>query len=122
MKCIVCDSEFIKRTVWQKYCSTRCRYKYWDRKKIDGFEDYHKYQNIKKLYGMSREEYDKMYKRQNGRCAICGYKPTPPYRGLNVDHCHKTGKNRGLLCSYCNRKIIGAIEKIGLKKIINYLS
>jgi hypothetical protein len=46
-------------------------------------------------------EYDKLLLSQNGRCAIC---KKPPYtkKGLMVDHCHRTGTIRGILCSRCN--------------------
>lgn len=44
---------------------------------------------------------------QGGVCAICGQKETSTYRGkvrkLAVDHCHKTGRVRGLLCMNCNQ-------------------
>lgn len=42
-------------------------------------------------------EFDKMVETQNGLCAICGRQTT-----LRVDHCHTTGRIRGLLCSPCN--------------------
>jgi hypothetical protein len=50
-------------------------------------------------YGMSVEQYDAMVERQGGLCAICGRKPD---RSLCVDHCHQTGRVRGLLCIACN--------------------
>jgi hypothetical protein len=52
-----------------------------------------------KKYGLSDAEHSKLLLEQNGRCAICGYSN----RGLVVDHCHGTGKVRGLLCPTCNR-------------------
>lgn len=85
-------------------------------------KDYQFNRNLRRRYNMTREQYDKMHKNQKGKCELCGYEPMPPYRGLHVDHCAKTGKIRGLLCAYCNRKIIGAIEKIGFKNIANYLA
>ena len=42
----------------------------------------------------------KMYKSQNGLCLICKIDLT--HRKVNIDHCHKTGKVRGLLCVNCN--------------------
>ena len=77
--------------------------------------------NLKKLYGITVQEYDKMLKKQKGKCAICGKKPDKIR--LAVDHCHRTGKVRGLLCNSCNL----GIGKLGdtidrLKKVINYLS
>ena len=53
-------------------------------------------------YGITPERYAEMVAQQGGLCAICLSKPT---RGLDIDHCHATGKVRGLLCSYCNKAI-----------------
>lgn len=50
-----------------------------------------------KLYGISKETYLSMFLEQNDKCAICLDKTK-----LNVDHCHKTKKVRGLLCFNCN--------------------
>ena len=49
-------------------------------------------------YGISVEEYDQMFKNQDGVCAIC-HKPD---KVLCVDHDHNTGEIRGLLCAQCN--------------------
>lgn len=53
-------------------------------------------------YNMSGKEYQAMLDGQSGVCKICG---NPPKEGksLAVDHCHKTGKIRGLLCTSCNK-------------------
>jgi hypothetical protein len=50
-------------------------------------------------YGLSAADYNLMLARQDGVCAICKRSG----RKLCVDHCHATGKVRGLLCSNCNR-------------------
>jgi hypothetical protein len=54
-----------------------------------------------KRSGINAEEYNNWLDKQGGRCAICGEEP-PDSRGLAVDHDHKTGKIRGLLCYRCN--------------------
>ena len=57
---------------------------------------------------VSDKKYCQMLKQQKGVCAICGGTETAPHvtkstpRRLSVDHCHKTKKIRGLLCSKCN--------------------
>lgn len=60
---------------------------------------YQRKSNLKRQFGLSIESYNKLLERQHGVCAICGEKPSIE---LNVDHCHKTGQVRGLLCSPCN--------------------
>lgn len=52
---------------------------------------------VKRKYGLSKAEHDKMLWDQDRKCAICGEEAK-----LSVDHCHETGKVRGLLCSNCN--------------------
>ncbi len=49
-------------------------------------------------YGITLEDYYEMYSKQEGCCLLCG----DFYESLAVDHCHDTGKVRGLLCSCCN--------------------
>jgi hypothetical protein len=58
-------------------------------------------------YGMTQEEYDAMLEKQHGKCACCGRSNSGSansraYAPLFVDHDHKTGKVRGLLCHQCN--------------------
>jgi hypothetical protein len=56
-------------------------------------------------FGITPEEYDRMFSEQGGVCAICGRHPklsTGDQRRLSVDHNHDTGKVRGLLCYKCN--------------------
>lgn len=61
-------------------------------------------------YGLTVEQYDALLLRQNYRCAICrtdkpGNRRSRAIRAFSVDHCHKTGAVRGLLCQACNRAI-----------------
>lgn len=59
---------------------------------------------LKRDYSMTQEDYVKMLNNQKGKCAICGTeKPTGKWKVFAVDHCHTTGKIRGLLCNECNR-------------------
>ncbi len=58
--------------------------------------------DLKRTYGITIEEHKKMFQEQNGECAICGCKGDGRWKTLCVDHCHKTGKVRGLLCRSCN--------------------
>lgn len=61
--------------------------------------------NIRNKFGITAEQYYEMYDQQNGVCATC-HRPHAGYeKRLAVDHCHTTGKVRGLLCEACNRAI-----------------
>jgi len=53
-----------------------------------------------RTYGITHQDYQDMLEAQDGVCAICGQEEQVKERGLSVDHCHTTGKVRGLLCSY----------------------
>jgi len=57
------------------------------------------------LYGITPEDYDALYKKQNGCCALCGRHQSELTKSLCIDHDHKTGKTRGLLCLSCNRGV-----------------
>jgi hypothetical protein len=62
---------------------------------------------LKAAHGISSSEYQKMLEKQNGKCAICGTANPGGRMGLcgpvfHVDHCHSSGKIRGLLCHSCN--------------------
>jgi hypothetical protein len=53
-------------------------------------------------YGMTGDDYAFMYEYQQGQCGICKTPQSELKRALAVDHCHETGRVRGLLCSNCN--------------------
>lgn len=55
-------------------------------------------------YGIDVADYERMFAEQGGACYICGRAPEGK-RALDIDHCHTTGKVRGLLCSNHNRAL-----------------
>lgn len=67
--------------------------------------------NLKAKYGITAIDYEKMLARQKGCCAICGKHQGSLNKILCVDHCHNSGKVRGLLCDTCN-KFLGFYEKL----------
>ena len=75
-------------------------------------------------YGLTPDDYERMFEEQDGGCKICGHKPTGEKRDryLAVDHCHDTGAVRGLLCSACNSGL-GHFkdDPLLLEKAIRYL-
>lgn len=60
----------------------------------------HRDYELQKKYGITRVEYDTILAAQGGHCAVC-----PATEGLDVDHCHKRGKVRGILCGPHNRAL-----------------
>ena len=61
---------------------------------------------MERNYGISLSTYNRMFIEQGGVCKICSL-PQKSNRNerLAIDHCHETGKVRGLLCDGCNRGI-----------------
>jgi transcription elongation factor Elf1 len=58
---------------------------------------------IRNQYGITLKQYELMLDKQKFKCAICGKHDEVEGRRLAIDHCHTTGKVRGLLCGKCNR-------------------
>lgn len=56
---------------------------------------------LRRLYGLTPEQRDELLLAQGSRCALCR-SDTPYGKGWHVDHDHKTGKVRGILCGHCN--------------------
>jgi len=57
---------------------------------------------LKHQYNINPEYYDKLYKKQKGKCLICSKHQSELKGKLNIDHNHKTSEIRGLLCHACN--------------------
>lgn len=79
-------------------------------------------QALKRLYNITAEEYKERFNQQSGCCAICTKHYEDQPKAMAVDHCHETGKVRGLLCSNCNRAI-GLLQDNPdlLREAANYL-
>jgi Recombination endonuclease VII len=80
-------------------------------------------QRLRRQYGISAAEFDELIQSQGGGCAICR---SPVGDGIDrplyVDHCHKSGRVRGLLCSSCNFGIGKFRDDVALlARAIDYL-
>lgn len=77
---------------------------------------------IFKTYGITSEQYASLLRYQGGKCFIC-QRATGKRRRLAVDHDHKTGKVRGLLCNPCNRDVLGHLRDsvAALERAVTYL-
>jgi hypothetical protein len=102
-----------------KYPSSRCKTchnkKYNLGVKRQGRRNY----DYMRKYGITIQDYNNMYNALNGKCEICN----TYHKKLFVDHDHKTGKIRGLLCDLCNRGLGFFKDNIeSLDNAIRYIS
>jgi hypothetical protein len=120
-----------------KYYDTKKNTKYCKKRReifYDYYKNYQKKHNskeevklrkreysLKKKYKITIKDYDLMYEKQEGKCAICKKHQTQLKEILNVDHDHKTGDVRGLLCNRCNVGL-GYYEKSDINALENYLN
>lgn len=73
-------------------------------------------------YGLTPEDFERMWEQQKGTCPICEH-PLKRDKSTHVDHCHETGKVRGLLCVECNHLLGRAHDsQERLSNAIQYLS
>lgn len=82
--------------------------------------------NLKKKYGITLDEYYAMLEEQQGRCKICNSTTAISEDNLiqrfAVDHCHQTGRVRGLLCIRCNAGLGMFLDnEVFLAAAISYL-
>lgn len=74
-----------------------------------------RWRRIKKKYGITKEEWERIYQEQDGRCYLCQRTEKQIKKSKSkymvVDHNHKTGDIRGILCSFCNRTVLTVIRE-----------
>jgi len=75
---------------------------------------------LKYEYGITLDQYNEMFKEQEGKCAICQRHQNKLTRTLCVDHDHKTNKVRALLCLTCNTDV--SVVENRLEEMMNYLN
>jgi hypothetical protein len=121
--CVNCNNTFVAKGK-KKACSKKCNFSYWyknnKRRKLDTDKMWrdknpNKVHGIKlrQYYKIEFEDYDRLNKEQGGICKICN-QTCSSGRKLSVDHCHKTGKIRGLLCTRCNKGLGSFKDNINL--------
>ena len=98
----------------------RDRINKWKRDHYKDYADVTRNCNLKNNYGITLEDYDRMFAEQGGVCKVCG-RSNGSMR-LCVDHDHETGKVRSLLCSQCNIAL-GMVkdDTERLMKLVKYL-
>ncbi len=138
--CRICNDLFKPKRSNQIICSNKCRkinreeyhknykatFEYRKGRRIYQKSQKNKTRLLKKYFNLSFEDYQKMVRQQSNKCAICGDKERIKRNGnkmeLAIDHSHRTGKVRGLLCQRCNRGL-GLFKEdiLRLQNAIKYL-
>lgn len=109
IRCLYCNLDFIKTGKQRKFCSNKCRTRFntasW-RKNNPGKDSKQKrIYSLRTKYGITLQEYNNLFQKQSGCCAICKKHQTDLIKTFHIDHNHKTGEIRGLLCQQCNHAI-----------------
>lgn len=116
--CIPCCKEKRQKKYTANLQEEKQKLKNYYKKNKEKAKEYY----LSKTYGLEKQEYERMFEEQEGKCAICGTHHSRLNRGLFVDHCHSSEQVRGLLCQFCNT-LLGMAQddsKI-LQKAIKYL-
>lgn len=88
----------------------------------DIYRAMHRKNHLRRKFGIDERRYNELLDMQNGSCAICRKTCEDEGKRLAIDHDHKTGEIRGLLCYNCNRGIGHLQDNITLlKNAIDYL-
>ena len=95
------DLEERKKYGKQYYKDHHKKAKEYDKKYRKNNPEKRRFARIKATYGLSHQDWLKMWEEQDGRCIICGMAFATP-TNAQVDHDHNTGEIRGLLCNHCN--------------------
>lgn len=73
-------------------------------------------------FGLTLEDFDRMTRQLGGICPVCGQDPSTLEKGWAIDHCHETGRFRGLICARCNAGIGALGDSVtAIGSAINYL-
>ena len=136
INCQWCQKEFHRTRPWNIYCNPQCNIdrqnnnKEYKRNYYQKRREYYVALNVsngrKRRYGLTEDTYQQMLQDQNSLCYICNEPETGYSRSkvkqLSVDHCHKTGKVRKLLCDRCNRGLGHFQDNVLLmEKAVRYL-
>ena len=115
--------EFHDKWSDKKYVSSRCKPCHQQYKRESPTTPKNrKAEKLQLRYGLTYEQWEKIREQENFSCMICGISEEENGRRLDVDHCHNSGKMRGILCNHCNGMLGHSRDNIEtLKSAISYL-
>lgn len=111
-ECKECGKPVMRSSPRAMFCSRVCKDTSWRKRnreraraisKAHVHSDGHRDKQYRTKFGITLEDYDQMFADQNGCCDICGVHQSEVKTRFAVDHNHKTGEVRGLLCGCCNK-------------------
>ena len=117
--CRVCTNDYSREWARKNKKRHQSNYQKWRKNNLERANDLDRWRS----YGLQKGRYQRIFNLQKGCCAICKTNNPAPKKTFCVDHCHKTGKVRGLLCLRCNTILGHAKDNIEtLKNAIDFLS
>lgn len=105
--CVSCGNGFKGIRTNVKYCSEKCKHRVQSRRRYTEYPEKTRDRTLRRLYGITTEQYDQIFEQQEGKCPVCLRHQDVFSKRLAVDHDHVTGEVRGLLCDFCNSRFIG---------------
>jgi Recombination endonuclease VII len=129
--CLLCEKDkeesdfyrFFDKWANKHYISARCKPCHQEYKKTSPTTARNrKAEKLQLRYGLTYEQWENMRQAENYSCMICGITEDEIGKKLDVDHCHESGKVRGILCNPCNSLLGHARDRIEiLEASIQYL-
>lgn len=102
-RCVACHNAMQKASYKRHSEVRRARRRDYERTKRAEGPGYARARRLKYEYGLTPEEWERMFEGQGRCCAICQDDQPGSSHGWHTDHCHKSGKVRFILCAHCNR-------------------
>lgn len=120
--CIVCQNKRSNEHYWNNSQEILIK----ERENRIADPDVYRAKKLKKLYGITLDQYNKVFEQQGGVCKVCGRPETATrndkLKHLAVDHNHNTGRVRGLLCAGCNTALGYLSENpVVIKSLLDYI-